>query len=114
MPTKEELRTATLLDRGLKRTQDPSTRQHRVELNAVDKTPLMLYTEQITGQRIEQILLMQMSTWKLATWLSKQLGKPITQACIHKWRRRFNIKRERKETWDKHLQASREGSNESN
>ena len=64
----------------------------------VDKTPLMLYTEGITGQRIEQILLMQMSTRRLAEWIGHKIGRPITQATVVNWRKRFKITRQRRTT----------------
>ena len=62
----------------------------------VDKTPLMLYTEGVTGVRIQQILLMQMSTRRLAEWLGHQIDRPITQATVVNWRKRFGITRRRR------------------
>ena len=96
MPTKDQLRADTLLQRGLTRTKDDTTGRFAISDNAVDKTPLMLYTEGITGQRIEAILLMQMSTWRLADWISHEIGRPVTQATIVNWRKRFKIHRERR------------------
>lgn len=96
MPTKEQLRVDALTERGLVRVQDDTTRQFSLVANSVDKTPLMLYTEGITGQRIEAILLKQLSTRRLAEWISQQIGRPITQATIVKWRQRYKIVRIRK------------------
>ncbi len=93
MPTKEQLRLATLTERGLTHTKDDNTGHFTLVDNAVDKTPLMLYTEGITGQRIEKILLMQMSTRRLAEWLSREIKRPVTQATIQQWRTRFKITR---------------------
>ena len=96
MPTKAELQANALLDRGMKRTQDPETQRFRVEDNGVDKTPLMLYTEGVIGERIETILLKQMSGHRLAEWLTHELGRSITQATISKWRNKFRIIRVRR------------------
>ena len=98
MPTKEQLRTNTLLDRGMRREQDPETDRFRVVASDVDKTPLMLYTEGVTGKRIEDLLLMQMSTRRLAEWMGYQIGRRITQATIVNWRKRFKVKRIRRMT----------------
>jgi len=76
--------------------KDPETGRWSVVDNAVDKTPLMLYTEGITGRRIESILLMQMSTRRLAEWVSHEIGRPVTQATIVHWRQRFNITRRKR------------------
>ena len=96
MPTKDQLRAETLMDRGLVRTQAEDTGRFVIHSNSVDKTPLMLYTEGVTGQRIEQILLKQMSTRRLADWISKEIGRPITQATIVNWRQRYKITRVRR------------------
>lgn len=96
MPTKEQLRTQTLMDRGLARTTDPKTKHFTLVDAGVDKTPLMLYTEGVTGQRIEQILLMQMSTRRLADWVSRQIGRRVTQPTIVNWRKRYKITRVRR------------------
>ena len=96
MPTKDQLRANTLLERGLVRTTNNTTGHLTVHSNSVDKTPLMLYTESVTGQRIEQTLLKQMSTRRLAEWISHQIGRPITQATIVNWRRRYKIIRTRR------------------
>ena len=96
MPTKDQLRANTLLERGLVRVKDPDTGRFTLHDNSVDKTPLMLYTEGVTGQRIEQILLMQMSTRRLAEWIARQIGRPITQATIVNWRKRYRIIRIRR------------------
>ncbi len=96
MPSKQQLRAATLLDRGLTQVKDDTTGHFNLVDNAVDKTPLMLYTEGITGLRIEAILLKQMSTRRLAEWLSHQIKRPVTQATIQQWRKRFKITRIRK------------------
>ena len=93
MPTKDELRANTLIERGLTRTKDPGTGRFSVQPSSVDKTPLMLYTEGITGQHIEAILLMQMSTRRLAEWITQAIDKRVTQATIVNWRKRFKINR---------------------
>jgi len=98
MPTKEQLRTSTLLARGLTRTKDEHSGRFSVVDSAVDKTPLMLYTEGITGTPIQTILLMQMSTRRLAEWITHQIGRTVTQATIVNWRKRFNITRQRRTT----------------
>lgn len=98
MATKDQLRTKTLLDRGLTRVKDEHSGRFSVVDSGVDKTPLMLYTEGITGQPIQSILLMQMSTRKLAQWVSHQIGRTVTQATIVNWRKRFNITRQRRTT----------------
>ena len=96
MTTKSQLQAKTLMDRGMRRIKDPVSGRFSVVASDVDKTPLMLYTEGVTGRRIEEILLMQMSTWRLAEWLSGQIGRKVTQPTIHNWRKRFNIKRIRR------------------
>lgn len=98
MATKDQLRAHTLLTRGLTRVKDKHTGRFSVVDSAVDKTPLMLYTEGITGQPIQDILLMQMSTRRLAEWITHQIGRPVTQATIVNWRKRFNITRQRRTT----------------
>ena len=99
MATKEQLRTSTLLDRGMTRTQDEHTKRFSVVDSAVDNTPLMLDTEGVTGTPIQTILLMQMSTRRLAQWVSHEIGRPVTQATIVNWRRRFKITRQRRTTY---------------
>mgnify|MGYP001563745923 CR=1 FL=1 len=94
--TKDQLKAQSLMDRGMRRLQDPDTKRFSVVASDVDKTPLMLYTEGVTGKRIDEILLMQMSTHRLAEWLSHQIGRRVTQPTIHNWRKRFNIKRIRR------------------
>tara|TARA_Y100000310_G_scaffold336887_1_gene422581 strand:+ start:1387 stop:1677 length:291 start_codon:yes stop_codon:yes gene_type:complete len=96
MVTKHQLQTQALLDRGMKRIKDPVTGRFSVVDSGVDKTPLMLYTEGVTGMDIETILLKQMSTRRLAEWLSPQISRPITPATISLWRQRFKIKRVRR------------------
>ena len=91
MATKDQFRAHTLLDCSITRVTDENTGRFSPVDSAVDKTPLMLYTEGITGQPIQTILLMQMSTRKLAQWISHQTGRPVTQATIVNWRKRFNI-----------------------
>ena len=96
MTTKEQLRAKSLMDRGMRRIKDPDTKRFSVVASDVDKTPLMLYTEGVIGKRIEDVLLMQMSTRRLAEWVAHQIGRTITQATIVNWRHRFNIKRIRR------------------
>ncbi len=96
MPTKDQLQTRALMDRGMKRVQDPVTGRFSVVDSGVDKTPLMLYSEGVTGMDIQTILLKQMSTRRLAEWLSREISRPITQATICMWRQRFGIKRVRR------------------
>ena len=93
MPTKEELRLRTLMQRGLTRTQDEGTGLHHLISNSVDKTPLMLYIEGVMGERIERILLRQMSTRRLAAWLTATIHKPVSYGAIIKWRKQFKINR---------------------
>ena len=96
MSTKDQLQASALMARGMRRIKDPITGRFSVVDSGVDKTPLMLYTEGMTGQPIETILLKQMSTRRLAEWLSREIGRPITQATIVQWRQRFSIKRIRR------------------
>ncbi len=96
MPTKADLREFLLRDTGMVRTQDPDTQRFSVEDNAVDKTPLMLYTEQVTGMPIKIILLKQMSTRRLAEWITHTIGRRVTQATICKWRQHYSIIRRRR------------------
>jgi len=91
MPTKEQLRANALMARGLTRIKDEDTGRFSLADISVDKTPLMLYTEGVTGQRIEDILLKQLSTRRLAEWVSLQIGRTITQATIVNWRKRYRI-----------------------
>ena len=91
MTTKDQLRAQTLLDRGFTRAKDDATGRFSVVESDVDKTPLMLYTEGVTGIQIKQILLMQMSTRRLAEWIGQQIGRPITQATVVNWRKRLKI-----------------------
>ncbi len=93
--TKEQLRAQTLLDRNMTRTKDPVTGRFTIQDNTVDKTSLMLYTEGVTGMRIEDILLKQMSTRRLAEWLSRQIHKPISHVTIINWRKQFKMYRMR-------------------
>lgn len=96
LPALVGLRADTLLERGLVRVTDSTTGQVTLHDNSVDKTPLMLYTESITGQQVEQILLMQMSTRRLAEWIAQKIGRPIAQATIVNWRHRYKIIRVRR------------------
>ena len=96
MPTKHDLQTDTLLDRNMTRTTNPDTGRHAVIANAVDKTPLMLYTEGITGLRIEAILRKQMSARRLAEWLTHEIGKQVSYGTIIAWRKQYNITRSKR------------------
>jgi len=94
--TKEQLRLATLTERDMVRKSHPTTGKFSLSSNSVDKTPLMLYTEGVTGERIETLLLKQMSTRRLADWISHEIKRPITGATITNWRKMFKIKRIKK------------------
>lgn len=96
LPTKEQLRANALMDRGMVRTKDDTTGRFSLSDNSVDKTPLMLYIEGVTGQRIEEILKKQLSTRRLADWISLTIQRPITQATIVNWRKRYRITRIRR------------------
>jgi hypothetical protein len=96
MPTKEQLRVDTLAKRGMVRVKDETTGRFTLRDSSVDKTPLMLYTEGVTGQPIEEILLKQLSTRRLADWITLAIGRTITQATIVNWRQRYKIYRIRK------------------
>lgn len=96
MPTKEQLRAATLAERDMVRVQDPTTKQFSIVANTVDKTALMLYTEGVTGRRIEDILLMQMSPAKIAEYITSATGKLITRQTVYNWRKQFKITRRRR------------------
>ena len=96
MTTKDQLRARTLMDRGMKRVKDPETGRFSVVDSAVDKTPLMLYTEGVTGQTIESILLKQMSTRRLAEWLSQEIARQVSYGTLMNWRKQFGIRRIRR------------------
>ncbi len=96
MTTKDQLQASALTDRGMRREQDPVTGRFSIVDSAVDKTTLMLYTEGIIGKRVEEILLMQMSTRRLAEWISRQIGQSITGTTIVNWRKRFKITKRRR------------------
>ena len=96
MPTKASLQTDTLLSRDMTRTTNTITGRHAVIANTVDKTPLMLYTEGITGLRIEVILREQMPSRRLAEWISHEIGKRVSYGTILQWRKQYNITRSKR------------------
>ena len=93
MPTKAQLRAHALLNRPYTRFKSPDTGRTSLQPTDVDKTPMMLYTEQTIGQPIRDILLKQMSNRRLADWVTVQIGRAISYETIYTWRKRFNIVR---------------------